>query len=102
MTQDLHVAEPLPIYAEAEQQMVTAQLDTPTNKHKNNFGWHLFNGVLSMLVGSAFLAVSVMSFLHAGVDLIGVAALLMGFPPVNYGFIRLRMAMLGHAEPKRV
>jgi len=65
MTQDLHVAEPLPIYAEAEQQVMTAQLDAPTNKDKDNFGWNLFNGVLSMLVGSAFLTVSVMSFLHS-------------------------------------
>jgi uncharacterized membrane protein HdeD (DUF308 family) len=81
---------------------VTAQLDTPANKDKSNFGWNLFNGVLSMLVGSAFLTVSVMSFLHSGVDLIGVAALLIGFPPVSYGFVRLRMAMIRHAEPMRV
>ena len=101
MTQDLHIAEP-PICAASEQRVVTAQLGTPAGKYKDNFGWKVFISVLSMLGGSAFLTMSMMSFLHSGVDLTGVAALFIAFPLVSYGFVQLRMAMIGHAEPVRV
>jgi uncharacterized membrane protein len=71
-------------------------------KFKDNFCWKLFISVLCMLGGSAFLTVSVMSFLHSGVELTGVVAMFIAFPLVSYGFIQLRMAMIGHAEPVHV